>query len=98
MARFVTAAQALAAQQRARLDARAAVAARLHGMPWGGLATEACRLSLPATLDEWTELTMTAVQWAAVALEVDPVDVLAALLTGRAAVETAPAERQAGEG
>jgi len=80
--------QVLATRQRARQDARAALTARLHELPcWGGLAVEACRYSLPAALDELTEVTLTAVRWAALALNASEVDVLAALLTGRAAVE-----------
>jgi hypothetical protein len=83
----VTAAQVMADRDQARLDARAALTSRLHGLPWGPLAIEAARCSVPAALDEWTELTLTAVRLAAVALQADPADMLAALLTGRAAVE-----------
>jgi hypothetical protein len=86
----VPVAQARAAQQRARLDARAALTARLHDLAWDGLAVEACWCSLPATLDELTSVTLTAVRWAAVALEADPADVLAVLLMTRAAVEVEP--------
>jgi hypothetical protein len=58
----LTSTRALAARERARLDARAAVTARLNELPWDGVAMEACWCSLPAALDEWTELT-----WASLA-------------------------------
>jgi hypothetical protein len=92
MARLLTASQVLAVRERARLDARASLTARLAGLPcWGGLAVEAARYSLPATIDELTAVTLTAVRMAAVALQADPVDVLTAVLVGRAAVEVEPA-------
>jgi hypothetical protein len=55
--------------------------------PGGPLAIGAARYSVPAALDEWTELALTAVRLAAVALQADLADMLAALLTGRTAVE-----------
>ena len=76
-----------AARQQARLDARAAITARMNGLAWGGLAIEAARYSLPATLDELTSVALTATRWAAAALGADEADVLGALLTGRTAYE-----------
>ncbi len=88
MARLLSASQAVTARQRARLDARAAVTARLAGMPeWDRLAGEAVRASLPATIDELVEVALTTSRMAAAALKADPADVLGACLTGRAAVE-----------
>jgi hypothetical protein len=86
----VPARQVVAARERARLDARAALTARQHDLPWDGLALEAAWCSLPVTLDELTDVTLTAVRLAAAALGCEPADVLGALLTGRAAVEVEP--------
>jgi hypothetical protein len=60
---------------------------------WDRLAGEAVRASLPSSFDELISLALTSVRMAAVALEADPVDVLAALLVGRTAVEVEPAEQ-----
>jgi hypothetical protein len=87
---LVTASQVRAAREQARLDARAALTARLAELEeCGALLAEACLLSTPATVDELVEMALTAVRMAGVALQADAVDVLAALLVGRAAVEQA---------
>jgi len=83
-----------AAQQRARLDARAALTARLDELPcWGSLAVEACWWSLPAALDELTAVTTTAVRVAAAALGCEPATLLGALLVARTAAAYEPAEQ-----
>ncbi len=86
----VTTAQLEALQDRARLDARAGITARLEGLPqWTGLLTEGCYACLPVVLDELTATLLTAVRVAAHVLEVEPATLLAALLVGRTAVEQA---------
>jgi hypothetical protein len=85
---LVTASQVDALQDLARRDSRAALTAKLEGLPQvTGLLTEGCYACLPAVLDELLQVTLTAIRWAALALNASEVDVLAALLTGRAAVE-----------
>ncbi len=82
-----------AARQRARLDARAAITARLADLPcWGGLAVEAARYSLPATLDELTSVALTTTRLAAAALGCEPSALLGALLVDRAAATYQPGE------
>jgi hypothetical protein len=84
----VPASQVLAVRERARLDARAALTARMGELPcWGGLATQACRWSAAAAVDEWTDLTLVSVRLAAHALGADPAALLGALLTTRTAAE-----------
>jgi hypothetical protein len=48
---------------------------------------------LPSSVDELISLALTSVRMAAVALEADPVDVLAALLVNRTAAAYEPAEQ-----
>ncbi len=81
-----------AARQQARLDARAAITARMNGLAWGGLAVEAARYSLPATLDELTAVALTTTRLAAAALGCEPSALLGALLVDRTAAAYQPAE------
>jgi len=95
VARLVVASAPLleAARQQARLDARAALTARLADLPcWGGLAAEAARYSLPATLDELTAVALTTTRLAAAALGCEPSALLGALLVDRTAAAYQPAE------
>jgi hypothetical protein len=84
---MATSAQVLAARERARLAARALLTAQLNGLAGPGFVAEACWSSPADAIQELADVTLSAVRWAAIAHEVDPVDVLAALLTGRTAVE-----------
>ncbi len=85
---------AAARQGRARLAVRAALTAKLHGLPWVGLALEALARSPLAALDELSSLTLTAIRLAAAALGADEGALLGALLVDRTAVE---AEQARGE-
>ncbi len=95
MPRLVVASAPLleAARQRARLDARAALTARLGELPcWGGFALEACCWSTPATVDELTAVALTTTRLAAAALGCEPSALLGALLVDRTAAAFQPAE------
>lgn len=67
--------------------------ARPNNLPLDGLLFEACWCGPQAAPDELTAVTLTAVRVAAVALDADPVDVLAVLLVARTAAAYEPAEQ-----